>query len=145
MIIHELNEADCLEVLSRVHLGRLACEHDGQPDVVPISFYFDGTAALYTFSTVGQKIQWMRKNPKVCVETDDIADRLHWTTVIITGTYEELSGAGHEEELRRAYEFLRQRSQWWLPATGRLPNRDDHAEVVIFRIRIGSVSGRRAH
>lgn len=144
MIIHELTEAECLAVLSRVTVGRLACARENQPYVVPISFYFDGTASLYSFSTVGQKIHWMRDNPKVCIETDDVVDRLHWTSVVASGSYEELGDShGGGDELRRALAFLQQNAQWWLPATGRLSSGEAKTPPIVFRVRITVVSGRR--
>ena len=61
-----------------------------QPDVVPIYFSFDREElCVYAFSTVGQKIEWMRNNPKVCLEVEDITDKDHWTTVIVIGRYAE--------------------------------------------------------
>ena len=144
MTIHELTEAECLDVLSRATVGRLACAHDDQPYVVPISLYFDGTAGVYSVSRVGQKVRWMRDNPKVCVEADEITDRFHWTSVIVMGTYEELTGAGGEaNKLRQVMELLQQRSQFWLPATADIEDQAGHSEVVIFRIRITALSGRR--
>ena len=96
--VHELTEPECIHVLQRAHVGRLACARDGQPYIVPISFYFDGyDRALYSFSTVGQKIHWMRDNPRVCVETDDVADRFHWVTVVVTGLYDELRDASEAD------------------------------------------------
>jgi nitroimidazol reductase NimA-like FMN-containing flavoprotein (pyridoxamine 5'-phosphate oxidase superfamily) len=143
MIVHELTEAECLEVLSRVTVGRLGCAHDGQPYVVPISFYYDGTASLYSFSTVGQKIQWMQQNPKVCLEVDHVEDRFHWTSVIVTGTFEEMSTSDDAGDVRRVLEVLQQRSQWWLPATAHVAGHDQRS-VVLFRIRVNTVSGRRS-
>jgi nitroimidazol reductase NimA-like FMN-containing flavoprotein (pyridoxamine 5'-phosphate oxidase superfamily) len=32
----------------------------------------------------------MRTNPNVCVEFDEIADPLHWASVVIIGRYREL-------------------------------------------------------
>ena len=41
---------------------------------MPIYFaYHDGY--LYSFSTVGRKIEWMRGNPLVCLETDEVEFR----------------------------------------------------------------------
>jgi nitroimidazol reductase NimA-like FMN-containing flavoprotein (pyridoxamine 5'-phosphate oxidase superfamily) len=144
VLIHELSHAECVEILSRATIGRLACVRDGQPYVVPITLSFDGTAGLYSFSTVGQKIEWMRDNPKVCVEVDDISDRFHWTSLVITGTYEELRDSTEDHGgLRRAFELLQQHSQWWLPGAGALDTGKRHAAPVVFRIRIGGVTGRR--
>jgi nitroimidazol reductase NimA-like FMN-containing flavoprotein (pyridoxamine 5'-phosphate oxidase superfamily) len=40
---------------------------------------------LYAFSTIGQKVECMRENPKVCLEIEEIADKNHWTTVLVIG------------------------------------------------------------
>jgi nitroimidazol reductase NimA-like FMN-containing flavoprotein (pyridoxamine 5'-phosphate oxidase superfamily) len=43
---------------------------------------------IYALSTVGQKIEWMRQNPKVCLQVDEIANQSEWMSVIANGTYE---------------------------------------------------------
>ena len=145
MLIHELTREQCLEVLMRASVGRLACARYGQPYIVPVSFYFDGTdTCLYSFSTVGQKIRWMRENPRVCVEVDEIGDHMHWTTVIVIGRYEEIpAGTGAGGAQSRALELFQQRSDWWFPAAGKLAAGDDHDTPVVYRIHIDKVSGRR--
>jgi len=66
MKIVPIPEADCIELLQRVTIGRLGSSQKDQPYVVPICFsYIPEKKCLYLFSTVGQKIKWMRKNPKV--------------------------------------------------------------------------------
>ena len=59
MFIHEMTEDECRTALERVSFGRLACARDNQPYVVPIYFSYDGKH-IYGFSTLGQKIEWMR-------------------------------------------------------------------------------------
>src|ERR671911_369841 len=97
MLIHELNSDECAEVLVRTHLGRLGCSRFDQPYIVPIHFSFDREHhCLYAFSTIGQKIEWMRENPKVCVEVEDVTDRTHWTTVLAFGRYEEMGDSAED-------------------------------------------------
>jgi uncharacterized protein len=146
MVIHELTEAECLEVLRRSNLARLACARAGQPYIVPVFVYFDDReACLYSFSTVGQKIDWMRENPKVCVEIERVVDKFHWSTVLVFGQYEEIGDSAHEREARRrASDLFDQRPQWWLPATGKVPTAAEHHAPVVYRIRIDRMSGRRA-
>jgi nitroimidazol reductase NimA-like FMN-containing flavoprotein (pyridoxamine 5'-phosphate oxidase superfamily) len=67
MQVRDLTDTECQEVLQRLNLGRIACAKDNQPYVVPAYFYLDGRY-LYSFGTLGQKIEWMRTNPRVCVE-----------------------------------------------------------------------------
>ena len=90
MQIRELRTEECLAVLAATNLGRLAGVRHNWPGIVPVYFDFYEDA-LYSFATVGKKIQWMRTNPRVCVEFDEIVDRFNWTTVVVKGRYEELT------------------------------------------------------
>jgi nitroimidazol reductase NimA-like FMN-containing flavoprotein (pyridoxamine 5'-phosphate oxidase superfamily) len=143
VLIHEVSQEECRVVLQRSRFARLACARRDQPYVVPISVYVDGEY-LYSFSTVGQKIDWMRANPKVCVELDDIEDESHWTTVLVFGRYEELTDAPADRDARnRARELMEQRREFWLPAAAKLPSAE-HPTPVVYRIRIDRLTGRRA-
>jgi nitroimidazol reductase NimA-like FMN-containing flavoprotein (pyridoxamine 5'-phosphate oxidase superfamily) len=145
MVIHQLTFEECRAVLARSFVGRLGCARDGQPYIVPIFLWFDEpSSCLYAFSTVGRKVEWMRRNPKVCVEVEEIDNPLHWTTVLVTGRYDEI-GDEHESDAlrRRAQELFEQRQTWWLPATGHLADGQDREAVVFYRIHIVAVSGRR--
>lgn len=146
MLVHELNEDECAEVLERSSLGRLACSRFDQPYIVPIHFAFDAERkCLYAFSTIGQKIDWMRENPKVCVEVDEMIDQFNWTSVVAFGRYEEISDARRDEDLRRqATALFQHRSNWWFPALGKLASGEEHHSTVVYRILIDRLSGRRA-
>jgi nitroimidazol reductase NimA-like FMN-containing flavoprotein (pyridoxamine 5'-phosphate oxidase superfamily) len=108
--------------------------------------HFDAAEhCLYSFPTAGQKIDWMRQNPQVCVEVDDIADQFHWTTVLIFGRYQEISTLGDQTAVRRrAEELFRRHSDWWLPGAGKLTPGAEHGEPVVYRVGIDRMSGRRA-
>ena len=144
MLIHELTADDCVGLLGRTSLGRLGCCHEGQPYVVPVHFSFDPDGrCLYCFSTVGQKILWMRENPKICVEVEEIPDKNRWTTVLVFGRYEEIGDSPEEAETRqRVMDRFQQRPEWWFPAAAKLASREHHA-MVIYRIQIDRLTGRR--
>ena len=101
MQIQELSARECHEVLNNARVARLATAHENQPYVVPIHIYFDG-ADLYSFATLGRKIDWMRANPKVCVEAEDVIDRFHWRTVVVLGRYRRTSGRAGLREVPTA-------------------------------------------
>ena len=145
MLIHELSPDECAEVLTRTQLGRLGCSRFDQPYVVPIHFSFDPERqCAYAFSAIGQKIDWMRTNPKVCLEVEELHDKNHWTTVVVTGRYEEIHQAPEEADARRRAERLfQQRPEWWLPATAKVQS-GEHHHIVVFRIKIERMTGRRA-
>jgi uncharacterized protein len=146
MFIHQLTDEECDTVLRRTNLGRLGCAQNNQPYVVPIYFKFDafklGAKYLYSFANLGQKIHWMRSNPLVCVEVDDVTDQFHWTTVVLFGRYEELDQDEHRNAAERAYELLRARQSWWQPAAAKTAVSERYFPIV-YRIQIDSMSGRR--
>ena len=145
MVIHELTPAECRDLLSRVRHGRLGCARADQPYIVPISFYLDPEEDYaYSFSAVGQKIDWMRENPKVCLEVDEIVDQFRWTTVVAFGRYEEISDSRQDTDARRrAHALLQQRAEWWLPGIAKLNAAEQHPTSVIYRIHIDRMTGRR--
>ena len=145
MQIHELTAEECAVVLSRSQVGRLGCARFDQPYVVPIYFSYDaGYSSLYAMSMLGQKVQWMRANPKVCVEVEDIKDKNHWTTVLVFGRYQELDRTPAQKEARaRAEQGFLERRQAWLPAAAHVPSRQ-HEHMVVYSILIDQLTGRRA-
>lgn len=143
MLIHELTERECWEVLTHVRLGRLACSFRNQPYVVPIHAYLDGEH-LYSFATLGKKVEWMRENPKVCVQFDDITGRFHWTTIVVFGRYEELlnlPGEDAQAARQKAHQLFRNIPEWWQPASSTVAPRDSRMPV-IYRIHIDEITGR---
>jgi uncharacterized protein len=145
MLIHELTPGECRRVLSLATVARLACSHADQPYIVPISFAFDPESnSLFGFSTMGKKVEWMRENPKVCLEVEDITDRFHWQTVVILGRYEEISDSPeHAVQRQHMLDLLGARAEWWFPGAARFERSQPQA-VVIYRIHITSMTGRRA-
>jgi nitroimidazol reductase NimA-like FMN-containing flavoprotein (pyridoxamine 5'-phosphate oxidase superfamily) len=145
MRIIPISQQECSELLQRVSIARLACSLDGQPYVVPVALAYE-PGYIYIFSTHGKKIEWMRQNPKVCLQADEIGHRSNWVSVIVTGTYQELDKVQYPSEREHAVEKLAQFSEWWkTPLAERREGTSDLAiEPVFFRIDIGSMSGLRA-
>jgi nitroimidazol reductase NimA-like FMN-containing flavoprotein (pyridoxamine 5'-phosphate oxidase superfamily) len=141
--VHELSRAECLEVLGRAQIARLACTKGDEPYVVPIYVAFDG-ADLYGFSTLGQKIVWLRENPRVCALVEEIVDGRDWTTVLAFGRYQELSRP-HEDAagLARAEALLARRPAFWLPGAAKV-GPHEHGTPVLYRIAVERLSGRRS-
>ena len=86
MQIDKLNETECREILSRSSIARLGCSLNDQPYVVPVGIAYEEDY-IYVFSTMGQKIRWMRSNPKVCVQVDEIRSQSDWVSVIANGEF----------------------------------------------------------
>jgi uncharacterized protein len=144
MLIHQLTTDECLALLASSHIARLACSRADQPYIVPISFHFSPEdRCLYGFSTAGQKIEWMRANPLVCVEVDEIGDRLEWSSVVVVGRYQEIS-RDNVAAVERARHMMQATPSWWLPGAAKLTDGTEHDVPVFYRIVMTSITGRRA-
>ena len=146
MWIRDLSDEECEAVLERATVARLATCTDNRPYIVPISIKYEQSGSerfLYSFANLGQKIRWMRQNPFVCVEVEELVDRVHWTTIVVDGRFDELDPVQHRDVANRAYELLKDRSEWWLPAAARTASTDLYRPVV-YRIRVDAISGRQA-
>jgi nitroimidazol reductase NimA-like FMN-containing flavoprotein (pyridoxamine 5'-phosphate oxidase superfamily) len=144
MEIREMTEQECRAMMTGENVVRLACARNNQPYIVPIHLDLDLDGNhLYGYATLGQKIEWMRENPLVCLEIDELTSDGHWASVVISGHYEELPRAPQYETWRKIAEGLFQRHPvWWEPASVPLATHDRRAPIV-FRIRIDSITGRR--
>ena len=143
MVIQEMTAPECRAMLAGRKIARLACARNNQPYVVPVQLDFDGEF-FYGYSTVGLKVEWMRENPLVCLEIDTITSQVEWETVVVFGQYEELPPTPENEELRRVADRLfQEHPMWWEPASVPVAGQQPRSPVV-FRIRITSVTGRRA-
>lgn len=145
MTITEIAQEECTSILAGASLARLGCSFGDQPYVVPIYYAYEA-GYLYVLSTLGQKIEWMRRNPKVCVEIDEIISETKWMTVVLKGTYQELAEPQFTEERKRARKLLDQRARWWQTALAERQSKSEDQLIapVFFRIRIDSVSGLQA-
>ncbi|HEY2159120.1 MAG TPA: pyridoxamine 5'-phosphate oxidase family protein [Isosphaeraceae bacterium] len=175
MVIRDMDRDECLGVLAGARLARLACVKDNQPYIVPVYIAYDrsinGEPRLYGFTTEGQKVEWMRANPLVCLEVDDVTASDKWVSVVVTGRYTELSDTLADEggwirppevalvdgdkgrmtrdrrdERLQAYKVLKARAVWWQPGSS-AHVRAGHSErltPIYYRVSIDQITGHRA-
>jgi uncharacterized protein len=147
MRISEMSKEECCEILARLGFGRLACAHENQPHIVPIYFAYE-PGYLYGFATMGRKIEWMRLNPLVCVEVDEVRSHLEWVSVLVRGRYEELPNKPEHDSKRRqkAQALLEKRSMWWQAGFAAAQTRQefDRRSPVFYCIHIEEITGHRA-
>lgn len=145
MVIDEMTEKECVALATRSSLARLACALHNQPYIIPIQVAYD-SGHMYALATFGQKIEWMRENPKVCVVIDEIVNDSQWSSVVVTGEYEELHAPRYAQEREHARELLERRNRWWQNAFAERQAKegDRLVDPIFFRIRVNSVTGLRA-
>jgi hypothetical protein len=146
MHIEELTRTASIDFLASKRLGHLACANQGQPYITPCYFAYHDQW-IYSFSTAGQKIDWLRANPLACLEVDEITSFEEWTSVVVFGRYEELTKTvegGATREL--AYKLLHQRQFWWEPGYARTVSHGTPRplEPLYHRLSIDEISGHRA-
>jgi len=143
MIIRDMTRAECTQLLEKLRFGRIACVEDGQPYIVPFGFAFDGHA-IYSFATVGTRIRWMRANPLVCVEVEDIVSPQNWRTVIVFGRYMELPETPEfAAERATAHRLLSGHKLWWEPGFVRTVSHEIERPLDpgYFRVAIDRMTG----
>jgi len=146
MILARITRKECRDFLARLGFGRLACANKLQPYVVPIYFAYEDNR-LYGFATMGQKIEWMRLNPRVCVEADEVRSSDQWTSVLARGRYEEILDTPKKLKARQqAQLLLSKRSMWWRTgfAASQIREQAKPGTPILFFIRIEELTGYRA-
>ena len=150
MYIHEMTRAESERALEKATLGRLGCARDNQPYVVPIYFAYDHEqlySCVYGFATLGQKIEWMRSNPLVCLEIDERVSHDEWMSVLVYGRYEELSDTPEHAAARsQAHSLLERRAMWWEPAyvAAEHQSKEHLFAPIYYQIHIDEITGHRA-
>jgi nitroimidazol reductase NimA-like FMN-containing flavoprotein (pyridoxamine 5'-phosphate oxidase superfamily) len=146
MLITEMSGKECRDLLARLGFGRLACTRENQAYIVPIYFAYEPDH-LYGFTTLGRKVEWMRLNPLVCVQVDEIVSHYRWSSVVVLGRYEELPDTPEYKAMRfQAQARLEKRVLWWQTAyVASQARKEPHRpKAVFYRIHIEEITGRRA-
>lgn len=143
----KLTNSEIEDVLSRQILGRIACHADDITYIVPTSYAYDGEY-LYGRTFEGLKIELMRKNPKVCFQTDTMENMANWMSVIAWGEFKELTETGErnsaiEKLLARKIDGIASTTVklsplWPFSAKENI----DKIEGIIFSIRLMEKTGR---
>ena len=92
-----LNKDQINNILSSQVIGRLGCSDGNNVYVVPVTYTYDGEC-IYGQTKPGKKLDILRKNPKVCFEIDLMTDMRNWQSILVYGTFQELT----KEEAEKA-------------------------------------------
>ena len=146
MLVRDLDKEECFALLTRTEFGRLGCTSKNQPYVVLIYFAYEPDH-LFGFSTAGQKTEWMRANPLVCVQADEVVDQDNWTSVLVFGRNEDMPDNVMYAKLRlQAHSLLEQRTLWWRLAIAPSQTREHELRPlpILDCIHMDKVTGHRA-
>lgn len=146
MLITKMRAGKCRDLPARLGFGRLACVSNNRPYIVPIYFSYEAEC-LYCFSTLGRKIEWMRENPLVCVEVDEIVAHDNWVSVVAFGHYLEFSSSPQDAKGREyVRSLIEKRPLWWQSGYTAVQARRRRKPVVpvFYCIQIEVMTGVRA-
>ena len=137
--IRKLERSECLEILARNKVGRVAFSVHDRVDIEPIHYVLDGDW-LYLRTSPGSKVATVAHNRWVAFEVDEFEELFRWRSVVVHGgiypVSADLSGVETHEH---AIDALRQLIPDSLTADDPVPFRN-----VVLRIHLDEVTGREA-
>ena len=137
MTVEYMTRDASLSLLGAGRVGRLGFVAEGESFVVPMHYVFD-EMCIYAHSLPGHKIQALRAGPRACFQVDSVADDFHWFSVMVHGSYEEITDPGHRLQ---AYRKLLLRFPSLTPVEVIDDDAPPHPEVILFRIPVETVTG----
>jgi nitroimidazol reductase NimA-like FMN-containing flavoprotein (pyridoxamine 5'-phosphate oxidase superfamily) len=140
--IRTLSTEECIEILARNHVGRLAYSRANHIGIEPLHYvYHEGW--LYGRTSEGTKISITGYSwHPVAFEVDEVDGIFQWRSVVVHGGFYTIPGHPAEadvEEWNRGVELLRSLIPETFAEGDPVPFR-----TIIFRIAVQEVSGREA-
>jgi len=138
-VFRELSRAECVRILKRNHVGRLAFAHRNRVDIEPVHYVF-AEDWLHGRTAPGTKISVLRRQPWVAVEVDEVEGLFDWRSVVMHGSVYILDpnrSANDREVFARTLTHVRKLVPSALDADDPTPQR-----TVLFRIHVDSLTGR---
>ena len=138
----ELSREECIALLDRHQVGRLAFTQRERLDIEPIHYvHLDGW--LYGRTQPGTKLEVLLHNRWVAFEVDEVDALFDWRSVVVRGGLYLLRAEGSDTE--------RERYAQGVAAVRRLipaaftPDDPTPERAILFRIHVDELNGRAAH
>ena len=135
----ELSDDECLEVLSRNDIGRLAFSFHDAVDIRPVNYIQDGNW-LFGRTSMSDKLTTLRHNQWVAFEVDEIDGPFNWKSIIARGSFYQADPGGSTGDVgfyQRAVAAIKKQNP--LAFTGQDPTQ---SRTEVFAIHIDSITGR---
>jgi nitroimidazol reductase NimA-like FMN-containing flavoprotein (pyridoxamine 5'-phosphate oxidase superfamily) len=139
--IRALTQHECIELLSRHHVGRLAFAFHDRVDIQPLHYLYEA-GWIYGRTSEGAKLVTLAHNQWVAFEVDEVRDVFDWASVVVRGSFHRLDRGvdPHEQAaVAHATTLLRAIVPETLTPEDPVPFR-----TILFRIAIGEMTGRTA-
>ena len=142
----KLIDKEIEEVIASQLVGRIACHADDLTYIVPVSYAYKNDC-IYSHASEGMKLDMMRKNPKVCFQTDQMENMANWKSVVAWGEFEELNdpverSAAAQVLLHRKLPLISSETTHLSPLWPFAPEDGMEIPGIIYRIRLTKKTGR---
>ncbi|WP_158839898.1 pyridoxamine 5'-phosphate oxidase family protein [Polaribacter sp. L3A8] len=99
-MVTNLNDNECVQVLSNNYIGQLGYIYIDRPFVIPMTYFFDKeNNSIVGYSEDGHKTMAMRNYRKVSLQVSEKKNDHICNSILVHGIYEELSGSGAKKHL----------------------------------------------
>jgi len=136
-MVFTLNDAQTSKLLQAGRVARLGCIANGEPYITPMNYNFED-GYIYSHSLPGLKITALRKNPRACVQVDEVDSDVRWRSVLAFGNFEEVVKPSERE---RILSKLLKRFPLLTPVESTIVEAGSAPEVIVFRIRVARLTG----
>ena len=137
--IRELQREECIEILARNRVGRIAYTHGDRVNIEPIHYMLDAEWLLFRTSK-GSKVALLHHNPWVAFEVDEVEEMFRWRSVVVHGVVQTMSAdVNGQEQFDKAIEALRRLIPGSLTEDDPVSFRD-----VVLRLHLSELTGREA-
>lgn len=149
VMIKSLRTKEGIRLLRDNYIGRLAFISQGNPYVVPITYYYDETSnSILGYSAEGHKMNAMRENRSVSLEVDEISSVNNWRSILAHGVFEELQGSEAKFLLHRFAQGVKNiilRKEKIIPQSiSEFSSKMNSPKTpIVFRIRIVEITGKQ--
>jgi len=134
-----MRPADCLALLERHTVGRMAYAYRNRVDIVPIHYvYSDGW--LFARTSDGSKMTTLRHVPWVAFEVGEVDGVFDWKSVVVHGSVYRMARDGAPAEVNLWSKGLALLKRI-VPETG-TPDDPVPFRTVVFGIHVDTISGR---
>ena len=139
--VEDMPPAEMHSLLQCANFGHLGCADNGRPYVFPMHYAYDGKE-LYFLTTEGMKTQFLKRNPQVCLQVEQVTDSSHWRSIMVIGHAERLT---EPKETERAIHQITERNPTLTPAISatQIDAMGRAVQIALYRIQPEIMDGRK--
>ena len=146
VIFRALTQHECMALLRRSDIGRLAFVAHDRPEIVPLNYVHEA-GRIYGRTSATAMLAALEPGAWVAFEVDEVRGPNDWWSVIAHGTFHRLGADGNVEggdtrdaaSSARAMRLLRDLAPEAFTTDDPAPHR-----TLLFRIVVGTMTGRAA-